>query len=185
MTPLRTQAPPPGAIMADADAAAASAGRQRQAKARRGGRPKLRPPQREGWMDVYEELARVAYLETDEHEYRRKWVLLRDSWMYLYDNQEDVMLGRDAETMLAIDLRGSLCQRQPKLERTFVLESSALYTVHGHKHKMLFRTAAEEDVQVRGQCRFASRPRRVALCIRPALACPCGALRARALRARA
>ena len=110
-------------------------------------RPKIRPPQREGWIDVYEELTRVAFLEADRHEYQRKWVLLRDCWMYLYDSQEDVSLGREAETVLSIDLHGSLCMLQPKLERTFFLESSALYTVHGHKHRMLFRTAAEEDVQ--------------------------------------
>lgn len=109
---------------------------------------KMRAPQREGWLEVYEELKLVAFLETDKHEYKRKWVLLRDCWLYLYDSEEDVMLGRDAETVLSIDLRGTLCQRQPKLERTFFLESSALYTIHGHKHKMLFRTAAEEDIQV-------------------------------------
>lgn len=109
---------------------------------------KMRAPQREGWLEVYEELTRVAFLETDRKEYTRKWVLLRDCWLYLYNNQEDVMKGRDAESVMSIDLRGSLCQRQPRLERTLYLESSALYTIHGHKHKMLFRTAAEEDVQV-------------------------------------
>ena len=111
-------------------------------------RVKLRAPQREGWLEVYEELRRVAFLEVDSHEYKRKWVLLRDCWLYLYDSQEDVTLGKDADTVLSIDLRGTLCQRQPQMERTFFLESSALYTIHGHKHKMLFRTAAEEDVEV-------------------------------------
>ena len=112
-------------------------------------RTKMRAPQREGWLEVYEEKTRVAFLETDRREYSRKWVLLRDCWLYLYTNQEDVMRGRDAESVMSIDLRGSLCQRQPRLERTFFLESSALYTIHGHKHKMLFRTAAEQDVRVR------------------------------------
>ena len=96
-------------------------------------RTKMRAPQREGWLEVYEELTLVAFLESDKHQYKRKWVMLRDCWLYLYDSQEDVMLGRDAETVLSIDLRGTLCQRQPKLERTFFLESSALYTIHGHK----------------------------------------------------
>ena len=131
----------------DKDAAGAGENKEPAGAQARRKRPKIRPPQREGWIDVYEELTRVAFLEADRHEYKRKWVLLRDCWMYLYNSQEDVSLGRDAETVLSIDLRGSLCMRQPKLERTFFLESSALYTVHGHKHRMLFRTAAEDDVQ--------------------------------------
>jgi hypothetical protein len=110
-------------------------------------RSKIRAPQRDGWLEVHEELARVSFLERHKHEYKRKWVLLRDCWLYLCDNQEDVGLGMDDPNVLAIDLRGSLCQRH-SAERTFSLESSALYTIHGHKRKMLFRTAAEEDIQV-------------------------------------
>lgn len=108
-------------------------------------------------MEVYEELARIAFLENDAHEYRRRWVLLRDCWLYLYDSQEEVALGQDAETVTSIDLRGALCHQHPSMERTFYLESSALYTVHGHKHKMYFRTAAEKDMQVCGG--EESRPR--------------------------
>ena len=107
----------------------------------------MRQPQREGWLEVYEELTRVSFLESGNRQYVRKWVLLRDCWLYFYDSQEDVAFGKDADNMMAVDLRGSLCEQHRSLERTFSLESSALYTIHGHKHKMLIRTAADEDVQ--------------------------------------
>jgi hypothetical protein len=125
-----------------------ASGKPRRAKQGQRSRAKMRPPQREGWMEVYEELSRVSFFETDAHEYKRKWILLRDCWMYLYDSQEDVALGKDAETVTSIDLRGALCQQHPSMERTVFLESSALYTVHGHKHKMFLRAATEKDVQV-------------------------------------
>ena len=82
----------------DKDAAGAGENKEPAGAQARRKRPKIRPPQREGWIDVYEELTRVAFLEADRHEYQRKWVLLRDCWMYLYDSQEDVSLGREAET---------------------------------------------------------------------------------------
>ena len=125
-----------------------ASGKPRRAKQGQRSRAKMRPPQRDGWMEVYEELSRVSFFETDAHEYKRKWILLRDCWMYLYDSQEDVALGKDAETVTSIDLRGALCQQHPSMERTVFLESSALYTVHGHKHKMFLRAATEKDVQV-------------------------------------
>ena len=103
----------------------------------------MRQPQREGWLEVYEELTRVSFLESGNRQYVRKWVLLRDCWLYFYDSQEDVAFGKDADNMMAVDLRGSLCEQHRSLERTFSLESSALYTIHGHKHKMLIRTAAD------------------------------------------
>ena len=109
---------------------------------------KVRAPQREGWLEVYQEMVHVAYLETDKQVYKRKWVMLRDCWLYLYDNQDHVTLGRDAPSVVSIDLRGAVCNRELELERTFYLESSYLYSVQGLKHKIHCRTAAEEDIQV-------------------------------------
>ena len=109
---------------------------------------KVRAPQREGWLEVYQEVVHVAYLETDKQVYKRKWVMLRDCWLYLYDNQDHVTLGRDAPSVVSIDLRGAVCNRELELERTFYLESSYLYSVQGLKHKIHCRTAAEEDIQV-------------------------------------
>ena len=66
----------------------------------------MRQPQREGWLEVYEELTRVSFLESGNRQYVRKWVLLRDCWLYFYDSQEDVAFGKDADYHGQLRLEG-------------------------------------------------------------------------------
>eukprot|EP00286_Rhodomonas_abbreviata_P012023 CAMPEP_0181331470 /NCGR_PEP_ID=MMETSP1101-20121128/24517_1 /TAXON_ID=46948 /ORGANISM="Rhodomonas abbreviata, Strain Caron Lab Isolate" /LENGTH=312 /DNA_ID=CAMNT_0023440929 /DNA_START=63 /DNA_END=997 /DNA_ORIENTATION=+ len=107
----------------------------------------LRPPHRDGWIEVHEELQRVALLETATKEFVKRWAVLRDCWLYMFEEEQAMTHGREADHVVSINLRGSLCQRHPTLQRTFSLESSALFTIQGQRHVYLLRTSAEHEVE--------------------------------------
>lgn len=96
---------------------------------------------------MHEEFERISLLEKKKHDYVKRWVVLRDCWLYLFTDEGAVTQGRNADHVVSVNLRGSLCQRHPEMQRTFTLESSALFTISGQRHVYVIRANSEEVVE--------------------------------------
>ena len=101
---------------------------------------KSQSPSRQGYVDIYEDSRKiVAQLPfsgwfgqnpsaTKELIFTRRWIVLRDCWMYMFAKDTDVNLQNldDVSQRFTYDLRGSMCQIDAEHERTLRLETQSI-----------------------------------------------------------
>jgi hypothetical protein len=109
---------------------------------------------RQGYLDICEDSKKLvaqlpfsswfgqSSVATKELIFTRRWVLLRDCWMYVFSKHTDVNLDNVSQ-QFTYDLRGSTCQIHSGYERTLRLEtqSIALFASDARSRRVLLLRA--------------------------------------------
>ena len=120
---------------------------------------KQKSPCREGFLDVYQDARSIigkvpwfsqAPLLKKEILFIRRWVVLRDCWIFIFANEREVNLGEGAESQ-TYDLRGCMCEIDPNNERTLRLETQSIALFASDiraSRSLLLRAKSEKDMKL-------------------------------------
>ena len=114
-------------------------------------------PSCQGYLDIFEDnrnlIGQIPFTSwfgqspsaTKELIFYRRWVVLRDCWMYIFAKETDAHLD-DVSQRFTYDLRGSMCHVDSEHERTLRLEtqSISLFASDARSRRVLLLRAKSE-----------------------------------------
>eukprot|EP00291_Cryptomonas_curvata_P019427 CAMPEP_0172165454 /NCGR_PEP_ID=MMETSP1050-20130122/8422_1 /TAXON_ID=233186 /ORGANISM="Cryptomonas curvata, Strain CCAP979/52" /LENGTH=199 /DNA_ID=CAMNT_0012835929 /DNA_START=16 /DNA_END=612 /DNA_ORIENTATION=+ len=117
-------------------------------------------PSREGYIEFFEEvrsivtqvpwLGQAPWLKR-EPEFTRRWIIIRDCWMYSLENEKDKANVGEQVAGHTYDLRGSVCEPDAVYERTLRVETQAISLFASDmrsRHVLFLRVQSEHEIRL-------------------------------------